>query len=144
MESSQYLRREDFKNDEDYGEYIKLLLRPNMIVRALCDYESVVKGDIGVCKQANSEMPLAQFKWIKAGEVEVKTYSVYWYMVEILSDDEDESMTTNKTKQINVFLLYIYFLLYSSWKQREIRSVQKSFCESKLLIISCMLTGLNM
>ena len=98
MESSQHLRREDFKNDEDYGECIKLHLRPNMIVRALRDYESVVKGDIGVCKQANSEMPLAQFKWIKAGGVEVKTYSVYWYMVEILSDDEDESMTTKQNK----------------------------------------------
>ena len=65
-----------------------------MLVRALCDYdESVIEGDIGVFKQSNNEIPPAQFKWIRAGKLEMK--SVEWHMVEIFNDDEDESMFKN-------------------------------------------------
>ena len=86
---SPYKKREDYNNDGDYGKYIKSILKPGMKVRALYDYESIIKGDIGIFKRSSFFSPPAQFEWTG---LEGKTHWIQWHMVEILPPSQDTGM----------------------------------------------------
>jgi hypothetical protein len=45
--TSTYKSRVDFYIDEDYGEYIKSVIQPDMRVRAISKYKIVEKGMVG-------------------------------------------------------------------------------------------------
>lgn len=76
---------------DDYSSYIESVLRPGMRVRALCDYESVTKGDYGHFDRSSTKSPPAKVLW---DGIESFSYWVYWHMLEIVpqsgSDDEDK------------------------------------------------------
>lgn len=86
-----YKTVEDFTSEDDYSRYIESVLRQGMRVRALCDYESVTKGDYGHFDSSNTNSPPAKVLW---DGIKSFSYWVYWHMLEIVpksgSDDEDK------------------------------------------------------
>lgn len=83
-----YKMPEDFKTEREYGDYVKATIKPQMKVRALCNYEAITEGDTGTYLQTNDGSPPAQFSWkAMAGD----TYWVFWHMVAFLPADNDDS-----------------------------------------------------
>jgi len=78
-----YKTMADFPNEEAYAEYMKAILRPGMVLRAIRGYENVPEGDTGTFVQFNSGIPPCQANWRGFGS----TYWLYWRDVEIVEDE---------------------------------------------------------
>ena len=95
--SANYKSRADFSSDNDYGRYVKSILRPGMKVRAREQYESVVEGDIGEYCQTNDGTPPAQFSWEGLGG---ETFWVHWHNVEVIDDSFKTLPGNDKGKKL--------------------------------------------
>lgn len=64
----------DFANEEAYATYLKAVLRPGMLMKAIRSYENVSEGDIGEFQQWNTGFPPCQVRWRGFGS----TYWLHW------------------------------------------------------------------
>jgi hypothetical protein len=73
----------DFASENEYAEYLKSMIRPGTLLRAMRTYENVLEGDIGAFIQYNSGIPPCQVNWRGFGN----PYWLYWRDVEIVEDE---------------------------------------------------------
>jgi hypothetical protein len=78
----------DFSSENEYAEYLKSVVRPGTLLRALRTYENVLEGDIGTFIQYNSGIPPCQVNWRGYGN----PYWLYWRDLEIVEDDSTQNL----------------------------------------------------
>lgn len=71
----------DFPSEAEYAVYLKSVLRPGMLVRAVNAYEQVTQGDVGEFVQYNTGIPPCQVRW----QIYGNTYWLFWRDLEIIS-----------------------------------------------------------
>jgi len=70
----------EFESEAAYAEYLKSVIEPGMLMRAVSTYEQVAAGDIGEFVQYNAGIPPCQVRWQRYGN----TYWLYWKDVELV------------------------------------------------------------
>eukprot|EP00475_Leptophrys_vorax_P020189 TRINITY_DN27640_c0_g1_i1.p1 TRINITY_DN27640_c0_g1~~TRINITY_DN27640_c0_g1_i1.p1 ORF type:complete len:464 (-),score=116.82 TRINITY_DN27640_c0_g1_i1:82-1473(-) len=70
----------DFPSETEYSEYMKSVLRPGMLLRAVNTYEQVHQGDVGEFVQFNAGIPPCQVRW----QIYGNTYWLFWRDLEIV------------------------------------------------------------
>ena len=93
-----YQTREDFSSDSEYGQYVKAMIHPGAKVRARVRYESVTEGDIGKYLGTNNGTPPAQCAW---EGLDGGSYWVFWYQLELLSQEGEEEVLTGVEQGMN-------------------------------------------
>jgi hypothetical protein len=71
----------DFDTESQYGEYLKSVLRPGMLLRAVNSYEQIREGDVGEFLQYNTGVPPCQVRW----QIYGNTYWLFWKDIELVS-----------------------------------------------------------
>lgn len=82
-----YKTRKDFSSDQEYGRYMKSILKEGMWCRAKCSYDVIAAGDRGKFRCSNSRTPPAQFEWEGLGG---DPYWIHWHMVELIVSENGE------------------------------------------------------
>ena len=82
-----YKTRKDFSSDQEYGHYMKSVLKEGMWVRAKSSYDVIAAGDRGKFRCSNSRTPPAQFEWEGLGG---DPYWIHWHMVELIVSENGE------------------------------------------------------
>lgn len=71
----------DFDTETQYGDYLKSVLRPGMLLRAVNSYEQIREGDVGEFLQYNTGVPPCQVRW----QIYGNTYWLFWKDIELVS-----------------------------------------------------------
>lgn len=75
-----FLRFEDFSSEDEYAEYMKAIVRPGTMLRAVRTYENVQEGDVGEFLQFNAGVPPCCVQWRDYAN----SYWLYWRDLEIV------------------------------------------------------------
>ncbi len=107
IKNCDYKKRSDFSSDEEYGDYIKSILKNGMRVRALHDFDGVIEaGMTGTFIGTNGDEPPALVCWDKDLGTDVVMidefpkdkkshgYWVYWDNLEIICDENSQPTYT--------------------------------------------------